>query len=154
YGLKQSPRCWNKAFKEYMVSIGFKQSEADPCIFVRSGENFAVVAVYIDDLIKKEKNDQEMKDLKRSLEAKFKMKDMGNLHYCLGISVVQEEDQLILHQKQYLLNLLKRYGLEEVTPVSTPADVNVTLEKDDSVSKDVDQMKYQSIWSEVFCMLR
>ncbi|MCP3664053.1 MAG: hypothetical protein GY696_16435 [Gammaproteobacteria bacterium] len=87
YGLKQSPRCWNKAFKEYMVSIGFKQSEADPCIFMRSGENLAVVAVYVDDLILVAKNDQEMGDLKRCLEAKFKMKDMGNLHYCLGISV-------------------------------------------------------------------
>ena len=32
YGLKQSPRCWNKAFNEHMESINFKQSVADPCI--------------------------------------------------------------------------------------------------------------------------
>ncbi len=39
YGLKQSPRCWNKTFKEYMESVGFKQSSADPYIFMKTEEN-------------------------------------------------------------------------------------------------------------------
>lgn len=30
YGLKQSSRCWNKAFTEFMKSISFNQSAADP----------------------------------------------------------------------------------------------------------------------------
>ncbi len=34
YGLKQSPRCWNKAFHDYMEQIGFKQSAADPCVYI------------------------------------------------------------------------------------------------------------------------
>ena len=38
YGLKQSPRCWNKAFREYMDSINFTQSTADPCIFIKTGD--------------------------------------------------------------------------------------------------------------------
>ena len=36
YGLKQSPRCWNTAFREYMESIHFKQSTADPCVFIQT----------------------------------------------------------------------------------------------------------------------
>ena len=39
YGLKQSPRCWNKAFKEHMKSANFKQSTADPCIFTKTEES-------------------------------------------------------------------------------------------------------------------
>ncbi|CAB4027047.1 Hypothetical predicted protein [Paramuricea clavata] len=35
YGLKQSPRCWNNVFKEFMLSLGFVQSVANPCIFIR-----------------------------------------------------------------------------------------------------------------------
>jgi len=35
YGLKQSPRCWNRAFRESMKSLNFTQSQADPCIFIR-----------------------------------------------------------------------------------------------------------------------
>ena len=34
FGLKQSSRCWNIVFKQYMESINFKQSTADPCIFI------------------------------------------------------------------------------------------------------------------------
>lgn len=35
YGLKQSPRCWNEKLCEYLKLLGFKQSNADPCVFVR-----------------------------------------------------------------------------------------------------------------------
>ncbi len=145
YGLKQSPRCWNKAFKEYLVSVGFRQSDADPCVFIHLGDNFAIVAAYVDDLILLTKNSDEMTELKKMLESCFKMKDMGELHYCLGVSIVQNKDSLVLHQKQYLLNLLRKYGLEDAKPVSTPSDVNVVLEKEDGVSKPVDPTMYQSM---------
>jgi len=43
------------------------------------------------------------------------MKDMGELHYCLGVSIVQdrESESIWLHQKQYILWLLDRYGLQD-----------------------------------------
>ena len=57
------------------------------------------------------------------------MKDMGKLHYCLGISISHDEENhcIFLQQKQYILNMLKRFGLAEAKTVSTPADLNVTL---------------------------
>ena len=33
YGLKQSPRCWNKEFRNYVKKMGFRESGADPCIY-------------------------------------------------------------------------------------------------------------------------
>ncbi len=35
YGLKQAPRCWNKRFEKFMKNAGFKNSNADPCLFYR-----------------------------------------------------------------------------------------------------------------------
>ena len=35
YGLKQSPRCWNKKFTDHIKTLGFTESNADPCVFVR-----------------------------------------------------------------------------------------------------------------------
>jgi hypothetical protein len=32
YGLKQAPRCWNEKFSNYIIKLGFRRSEADPCI--------------------------------------------------------------------------------------------------------------------------
>ena len=34
YGFKQSPYCWNEKFSEHMKLLGFKESGADPCIFI------------------------------------------------------------------------------------------------------------------------
>jgi len=50
YGLKQAPRCWNIRFHKYMESLGFKQT-VDPCVYIRTGNTIAIVAVYVDDLI-------------------------------------------------------------------------------------------------------
>ena len=51
YGLKQSPRCWNEKLCEHLKSLGFKESAADPCVFIRQKEELQIIAVYVDDLI-------------------------------------------------------------------------------------------------------
>ena len=149
YGLKQSPRCWNKVFHEYMESIGFKQSTADPCVYVRSTETLAVVAIYVDDLIIVTQTTAEMQELKNNLAAQFKMKDLGKLHYCLGISIKQDDKNkcLWLHQNQYIDNILHNYGLSEAKTVSTPSDLSVNLTQNDGVSRDLDvnSQQYQSM---------
>ena len=86
YGLKQSSRCWNATFSVHMHKAGFIQSPADPCVFIRH-KPIAIVAVYVDDLIIITKTTEEMSSLKKCLADTFKMKDMGELHYCLGISI-------------------------------------------------------------------
>ena len=86
-----------------------------------------------------------MMQLKHQLSTIFKMTDMGNLSYCLGIGVRQGEGWLQIQQRQYLLNIVKWFGLEDAHPVVTPANVSVTLEADDGVSKLMDQQNYQQI---------
>ena len=102
YGLKKLPRCWNQALQEYLESIGFVQSVADPCVYVRNSKTLTVIAVYVDDLILLAKTVEEMQAVKKNLAAQFKMKDMGKLHYCLGVSIMQDKNQkcVWLHQKQ------------------------------------------------------
>ena len=72
---------------------------------------------------------------------------MGKLHYCLGITIRQDdtEKKIEIQQKQYILRMLEKYGLQDAKPVSTPADPNVRLRKDDGVSKTVDPVLYQSM---------
>ena len=146
YGLKQAPRCWNEVFSEYLRSIGFEQSVADPCVYVKN-KGHLVVAVYVDDLIIIANTAEEMRKVKEILSVRFKMTDMGKLHYCLGITIEQEEGKqcLWIHQKQYISNMLAKYGMTEAKIVSTPTDLSVKLQSDDNYSKQVDQAMYQSI---------
>ena len=85
--------------------------------------------------------------MKDDLSNHFEMKDLGKIHYCLGIAMEYDEEKntLWMHQRQYILTLLDKYGLSEVKPSTTPADISVKLVKDDGVSKSVDQIIYQSM---------
>ena len=55
------------------------------------------------------------------------------------------KNTLWLHQKHYVLNLIKKYGLQDANTTATPADISVKLKKEDGVSKTVDPTACQSI---------
>ena len=148
YGLKQSPRCWNKVFNEYMTSLSYEQCAADPCVLVRTeGTETTIIAAYVDDLIIIAKNPETMERIKGSLTERFKMKDLGKLHYCLGINIEYDENKrcLWMHQRPYIQSLLERYQLSEAKSSCTPADINVKLVKDDGAAKLADSVCYQSM---------
>ena len=147
YGLKQSSRCWNKAFREGVEKIGFTQASADPCVFIRKEDTLTIIAIHVDDLMILAENILEMQRLKDSLKLQFKMKDIGELHYYLGVCIVQDREgkQVYIHQGQYIEKMLKKFGQTEAKSVSTPADLNVKLQKEDGVSRPVDTISYQSI---------
>uniref|UniRef100_A0A1X7UK39 Reverse transcriptase Ty1/copia-type domain-containing protein n=1 Tax=Amphimedon queenslandica TaxID=400682 RepID=A0A1X7UK39_AMPQE len=156
YGLKQSSRCWNTVFKNHMESINFNQCSAEPCIFVRREGELSIIAVYVDDLIVITSIPQLMKNIKGDLAARFRMKDLGNLHQSLGMTIAYDEEGCLwLHQRQYISSLLERYGLSEAKVSATPADTNVKLVKEDG-SNPVDPVKYQSMFQMIsrylFCM--
>ena len=146
----QQPEGYIQPGSDHLVCklINFKRNEADPFVFVRmESGNPTIVAVYVDDLIVLTKALERMNGTKKSLAEQFKMKDLGEIHYCLGINIQRNEDKkyFIMHQKQYILAVVEKYGLSEVNTVATPADVNVQLKKDDGISKVVDPTNYQSM---------
>lgn len=148
YGLKQSPRCWSTTLTEFLDSIKFNQNAADPCVLIRvKGEDVTIVAVYVDDLIIIAKDLDQMNEVKRNLTTQFKMKDLGKIHYCLGIRIEYDENNkcIWIHQKQYILAIINKFGLSQAKTVATPADVSVQLKKDDGVSKEVNPTHYQSM---------
>ena len=148
YGLKQAPRCWNTTLTQFLESKDLERNAADPCVFVRmEGDNPIIVAVYVDDLIILAKALEIMNTVKQALAERFKMKDLGEIHYCLGITIVhdKERNSICMHQKQYVNSIVEKFGLASAKTVATPADGNVQLRKDDGVSKDVDATMYQSM---------
>ena len=111
-----------------MKSAGFKESGADPCFFIKTREkDKKIIAVYVDDLVLMAKTLDETQQMKEGLSNTFKMKDMEQLRYCLGINCELTEQGISLCQKQYLLKLLEKYRLSEANTVSTPMDLNVKL---------------------------
>ena len=76
YGLKQSPRCWNEKLRDHLRSAGFKESRADPCVFIQSGQkDLKIIAVYVDDLILIAKTLGEIQQMKEDLSRTPKIWD-------------------------------------------------------------------------------
>ena len=68
--------------------MGFIQITSDPCLYISTeGEPF-IIAVYVDDILLAGKSDKRMKEVKEALAKQFEVKDMGGLHYFLGVSIV------------------------------------------------------------------
>jgi len=151
YGLKQSPRCWNDTFCDYLKELGFTPLKSDCCIF-RKENPLVFVALYVDDLIPIAENMEVMHAVKVDIMKRFPAKDMGPLHYVLGITCIQDDhsNRIGLTQEVYIDKLINRFDLTDALPVCTPSDVNVTLMKDDGVSKPIDKSYYQSL---VGCLL-
>jgi hypothetical protein len=69
---------------------------------------------------------------------------IGELSYFLGLQVKQSSAGIFISQEKYLKEMLKKFQMEDSSPVSTPMVVGCKLSKDD-VSPDVDQRTYHSM---------
>ena len=61
----------------------------------------------------------------------FDIKDMGRLHYFLGMKVIQNEEsnEIWIGQPAYTQNLFQKFGMENAKAVKTPVDMSVKLVK-------------------------
>ena len=146
YGLKQAPRCWNYALDNCLKEMGFKQSSSDPCVYVSSDSEF-LVAVYVDDLILGGKNETRINEVKRELSQKFKIKDLGRLHYFLGVTVNwdQSTGDIWIGQASYTKRLLQKFEMGDCKPTKTPANHDVKLTSCGDDDNICDQKTYQAL---------
>ncbi|XP_057830103.2 uncharacterized mitochondrial protein AtMg00810-like [Cryptomeria japonica] len=83
---------------------------------------------------------------KQDLASEFDMKDLGFLHYFLGLEVWQEENYIILNQGKYTIDILNRFGMMDIKPMSAPMETNLHKLKDAaSKSELVDPTLYRQI---------
>ncbi len=88
YGLKQFPRAWNQKLDAFIKSIEFMKSEGDPSVYVAQVGNVKFfIVVYVDDLILVCNDQNKLLQIKEELSQKFEMKDVGELHFFLGMEV-------------------------------------------------------------------
>nr|GEZ40676.1 ribonuclease H-like domain-containing protein [Tanacetum cinerariifolium] len=91
-------------------------------------ENFSLcLLVYVDDIIVTGTSKVEIAKFKHFLSNRFKIKDLGELKYFLGIEVLKVSGGLCLSQRKYCLKLLHDFGLLAYRPVLTPLPENIIL---------------------------
>nr|GEX16490.1 copia protein [Tanacetum cinerariifolium] len=120
YGLKQAPKAW------------------------RFVDDILVVQVYVDDIIFGSTHPwytQLFFDLMKSC---FEMSMTGEITFFLGLQVNQSSRGIFLNQSSYVLEILKKYGMESCDPVGTPMEIKDKLDLDQNGTL-VDATKYRSM---------
>ncbi|XP_062103555.1 uncharacterized mitochondrial protein AtMg00810-like [Humulus lupulus] len=90
-----------------------------------------MVLIYIDDIIVTGSNSGKLQKFTSRLNDMFALKDLGPLHYFLGIEVHRDETGLYLNQGKYIKELLTRTGMLHLKPCSTPMTADKALSKTD-----------------------
>ena len=80
----------------------------------------------------------------KDMQNEFEMSLHGELTFFLGLQISQIEKGIFISQTKYIKEMLKRFGMEDCKPISTPMTIGCKLSKDD-YSKEVDQKLYRSM---------
>lgn len=146
YGLKQAPKAWHSRLTGKLMELGFKASVADSSLFILKNRDITIyMLIYVDDIIIVSSSDQATESLIQNLKTDFAVKDLGDLKYFLGIEVKKTRDGLILSQRRYALNLLKKANMEKCKPMSTPMSSAERLLREQGIPLSTDeQFKYRS----------
>ncbi|GMF29880.1 unnamed protein product [Phytophthora fragariaefolia] len=74
YGLKQASRVWNETIDRHLKSMGFKPTEADPCVYTRDdNDQNCVVCLYVDDMLIASRDQDAIISVKAQIAEKFKI---------------------------------------------------------------------------------
>lgn len=118
YGLKQSPRMWNRRFKEFLLGINFKVSEYDNSVFYKV-KPIIFVIVYVDDGLIFCENEKDGQQVMNELNDQFEMRELSVNMY-RGLQIVQLENGIFVHQANYAKKVLEAFNMSDATPSENP----------------------------------
>ena len=90
YRLNQAPQAWYSKIDNYLREMVFQRSEANHNLYFLTGEMSLILVLYVDDLFLT--GDERLIDYcKSNLAIEFEMKDLGLMHYFIGLEVWQRD---------------------------------------------------------------
>ena len=121
YGHPKAGQLWNDKFVSFMISMGFLQCSRDPCFFYNLSTNFLLV-LYVDDLLAAAGTEKELKKFWISLSNAFKLRDMGQPKFFLGMEIhyIRNSGVITISQHDYITKLAAKFGIDDSSKPTTP----------------------------------
>jgi hypothetical protein len=137
YGLKQAPRSWYEKIDNFFFQQGYIKSKNDPNLYIKNDEHGQVILIslYVDDLIITGSSIELIDAIKTTLSQAFKMKDLGKMHYCLGIEVWKQNGKTLITQSKYTKKLIQKFNMQDCKAAYTPLEQNFKFSCDSDTSE-------------------
>jgi hypothetical protein len=145
YGLKQAPRVWYARLKTFLLEHGYVMGSMDNTLFTLNHDtDFLFVQIYVDDIIFVGSSHTLISRFQEMMESEFHMSMIGELIFFLAIQVKQTKQGIFVHQAKYTKDLMKKFNMTELKPVSTLMSSTSSLGPDED-GEAVEQREYMSM---------
>jgi len=144
YGLKQSLREWYYRWVKYLRPFGFVITAWDPWVLVLEWGDLTL-ALYVDDITLFGATAELKEQTINELNTEFKVNDMGELNWLLGIQITFTDGGITLSWTTFIDQILNRISMQVCKPVSTPIDWNHQLRAIEDRDERTDATTYQQI---------
>jgi hypothetical protein len=132
YGLKQAPRAWYGRIDSFLTSLGFTKIKADSNLYIKiMNDEPIILQLYEDDLFLTGE-EKLIIECKRRFAFEFEMKDLGLMHYFLGLEIWKSPERIFHNQGKYRVKIPKRFDMLECKPMNTPMEAKLKLLVDTS----------------------
>ncbi|GJT37828.1 retrovirus-related pol polyprotein from transposon TNT 1-94 [Tanacetum coccineum] len=145
YGLKQAPRAWYDVLLKFLIDSGFQKGSIDTTLFIKKkGKYIMLIQIYVDDIIFGSTNLKYCTKFSELMVKRFEMSMVGEMKFFLWLQINQFLNGIFINQSKYILDVLKRFEMENCDTVPTPMVEQAKL-KLDLVGKPVDHIDYHSM---------
>ncbi|XP_057514981.1 uncharacterized mitochondrial protein AtMg00810-like [Actinidia eriantha] len=132
YDLKQAPRAWYDMFSKSLLAQDFINSMSDSSLFIfNKGSDIIYILVYVDDILITGSSSSLIESIISNMSSSFALKNLGSLHYFLGIEVLNVPQGLFLSQVKYATDLLTKVGMKDCKPSGSPSSLKSSVVVDD-----------------------
>nr|GEZ52281.1 hypothetical protein [Tanacetum cinerariifolium] len=133
-----APRSYNMSCKN-----NFFKGTIDPTLFIRRfNDDILVVHVYVDDIIFGSTHPRYTHLFSDLMKSRFEMSMMGEMTFFLGLQVNQSPCGIFINQSKYVLEILKKYGMESCDLVVGSESRPPMLNKENYVSWSSRLLRY------------
>lgn len=121
YGFKQALGAQFDKLSSKLLQLNFHGTKCDSSLFFGGTLTSTIyVLVYVDDILITGSDSKQISDLIASLHNLFALKNLGNLHYFIGIETVSIADGVMhLDQTKYIKDLLRKVHFENAKLMPT-----------------------------------
>jgi hypothetical protein len=129
--LKQAPRNWYKHLTNILKGLQLSENEKDPCVYFNV-KKLIYLAIYVDDMILATCQSKDSVTIQNTLAQHFEINKAEELNWFLGMKITRNRSkcEIYLSQEWMILDMLKKYGFENVNPARTPMAENEELTKE------------------------
>ena len=118
YGLKQASREWYRTLNDWLTSNGWEESISEPCLYKKHDLR---MIVYVDDILISGQSQEEVTQEIKHLGERFKIKELGEAKWILGVRVERHSDGSIeFDHSQHIKDALEKLGVKPTEKAGTP----------------------------------